>query len=72
MSTVQVTQLNEIIPLKPFSVDPAISSSLASLQAAAAHFETECRILILRSQSEPLQQSFVTQQVGCITYTGCF
>ena len=45
------------------AVDPGITSALSSLTAAAAHFETECRILIVRSQSEPLQQSFVTQQV---------
>lgn len=37
--------------------------SLADLMAAAHHFETECRILIARSQKEPLHQGFVTQQV---------
>ena len=35
----------------------------ATLTDAANHFETECRILIMRSQKEPLHQSFVTQQV---------
>ena len=37
--------------------------ALADLMAAAHHFETECRILIARSQKEPLHQGFVTQQV---------
>ena len=37
--------------------------SLADLMAAAHHFESECRILIARSQKEPLHQGFVTQQV---------
>ena len=41
----------------------AISANLSSLTAAATHFETECRLLILRSQREPLNQNFVTQQV---------
>ena len=56
----------------------AVSASLSSLTAAATHFETECRMLILRflswvssfnsphsfrSQKEPLNQNFVTQQV---------
>ena len=41
----------------------AVSASLSSLTAAATHFETECRMLILRSQREPLNQNFVTQQV---------
>ena len=31
--------------------------------AAAQHFESECRLLIARSQKEPLHQGFVTQQV---------
>ena len=37
--------------------------SLADLMAAANHFEAECRLLIARSQKEPLHQGFVTQQV---------
>lgn len=41
----------------------AISANLSALTAAATHFETECRLLILRSQREPLNQNFVTQQV---------
>ena len=41
----------------------AVYESLATLTDAANHFETECRILIMRSQKEPLHQSFVTQQV---------
>jgi G protein-coupled receptor kinase interacting protein 2 len=40
-----------------------LGMSLADLMAAAHHFETECRILIARSQKEPLHQGFVTQQV---------
>jgi len=49
-----------------FPEDPgqsAISASLSSLTASATHFETECRMLIIRSQKEPLNQNFVTQQV---------
>lgn len=42
---------------------PGVTSSLLSLTAAASRFETECRILIVRSQKEPLNQGFVTQQV---------
>jgi hypothetical protein len=42
---------------------PGVTSSLMSLTAAANRFETECRILIVRSQKEPLSQGFVTQQV---------
>ena len=42
---------------------PGVTSSLMSLTAAANRFETECRILIVRSQKEPLNQGFVTQQV---------
>ena len=41
----------------------SISASLSSLTAAATHFESECRMLILRSQKETLNQNFVTQQV---------
>ena len=41
----------------------AVYDALATLTDAANHFETECRILIMRSQKEPLHQSFVTQQV---------
>ena len=41
----------------------AISANLSSLTAAANHFESECRMLIVRSQREPLNQNFVTQQV---------
>ena len=37
--------------------------ALADLMAAAHHFESECRLLIARSQKEPLHQGFVTQQV---------
>jgi hypothetical protein len=40
-----------------------LGMALADLMAAAHHFETECRILIARSQKEPLHQGFVTQQV---------
>lgn len=43
--------------------DSSIAQALGALTAAATHFETECRILIVRSQSEPLNQGFVTQQV---------
>jgi hypothetical protein len=42
---------------------PGVTQSLLSLTAAASRFETECRILIVRSQKEPLNQGFVTQQV---------
>ena len=42
---------------------PGVTSSLISLTAAANRFETECRVLIVRSQKEPLSQGFVTQQV---------
>lgn len=41
----------------------AVSANLSSLTAAANHFESECRMLIVRSQREPLNQNFVTQQV---------
>ena len=41
----------------------AISANLSQLTAAANHFESECRMLIVRSQREPLNQNFVTQQV---------
>eukprot|EP00088_Acartia_fossae_P047899 TRINITY_DN5206_c0_g1_i3.p1 TRINITY_DN5206_c0_g1~~TRINITY_DN5206_c0_g1_i3.p1 ORF type:complete len:797 (-),score=157.50 TRINITY_DN5206_c0_g1_i3:147-2498(-) len=41
----------------------SIAGSLSSLTAAATHFESECRMLILRSQKETLNQNFVTQQV---------
>ena len=41
----------------------AVYDALGTLTDAANHFETECRILIMRSQKEPLHQSFVTQQV---------
>lgn len=37
--------------------------ALADLMSAAQHFESECRLLIARSQKEPLHQGFVTQQV---------
>ena len=57
-----VTDMVVLFPEEPLE-DAAISASLSSLTAAATHFETECRILILRSQNEPLQQSFVTQAV---------
>ena len=41
----------------------SVSASLSALTAAATHFESECRMLILRSQKETLNQNFVTQQV---------
>lgn len=56
-----VTDMVVLFPEEP--IDSSVSAALTSLTAAATHFETECRILIVRSQSEPLQQSFVTQQV---------
>ena len=46
-----------------YLANEAVYESLATLTDAANHFETECRILIMRSQKEPLHQSFVTQQV---------
>ncbi len=56
-----VTDMVVLFPEEP--LDAGVSSSLSSLTAAATHFETECRVLIVRSQSEPLNQGFVTQQV---------
>ena len=57
-----VTDMVLLFPEEP--LDGGISAALSSLTAAATHFETECRVLIARSQSsEPLQQSFVTHQV---------
>ncbi|TRY63725.1 hypothetical protein TCAL_04914 [Tigriopus californicus] len=56
-----VTDMVLLFPEEPG--DSAISASLSSLTAASTHFETECRILIARSHSEPLHQSFVFQQV---------
>jgi len=56
-----VTDMVLLFPEEPGH--SAVSSSLSSLTAAATHFETECRMLILRSQKEPLNQNFVTQQV---------
>jgi len=56
-----VTDMVLLFPEEP--AHSAVSASLSSLTAAATHFETECRMLILRSQKEPLNQNFVTQQV---------
>jgi len=56
-----VTDMVLLFPEEPGH--SAVSASLSALTAAATHFETECRMLILRSQREPLNQSFVTQQV---------
>jgi len=56
-----VTDMVLLFPEEPGH--SAVSASLSSLTAAATHFETECRMLILRSQKEPLNQNFVTQQV---------
>jgi len=56
-----VTDMVLLFPEEPGH--SAVSVSLSSLTAAATHFETECRMLILRSQKEPLNQNFVTQQV---------
>jgi len=56
-----VTDMVLLFPEEPGH--SAVSASLSSLTAAATHFETECRMLILRSQREPLNQNFVTQQV---------
>merc|ERR1712012_1383883 len=56
-----VTDMVLLFPEEP--EHSAVSASLSSLTAAATHFETECRMLILRSQKEPLNQNFVTQQV---------
>lgn len=56
-----VTDMVLLFPEEPGH--SAISANLSSLTAAATHFETECRLLILRSQREPLNQNFVTQQV---------
>ena len=56
-----VTDMVLLFPEEPGH--SAVSGSLSSLTAAASHFETECRMLILRSQKEPLNQNFVTQQV---------
>ena len=70
-----VTDMVSLFPGTTVSNDPdkpeddgylaneAVYESLATLTDAANHFETECRILIMRSQKEPLHQSFVTQQV---------
>lgn len=56
-----VTDMVLLFPEEPGH--SAISANLSALTAAATHFETECRLLILRSQREPLNQNFVTQQV---------
>lgn len=56
-----VTDMVLLFPEEPGQ--SAVSASLSSLTAAATHFETECRMLIIRSQKEPLNQNFVTQQV---------
>ena len=60
-----VRAVTDMVVLFPDEVpNSGIANSLSSLTAAAAHFETECRLLILRSQKEgPLNSSFVTQQV---------
>jgi len=55
-----VDQDPESTPLMP---NDSVYDALATLTDAANHFETECRILIMRSQKEPLHRSFVTQQV---------
>ncbi len=56
-----VTDMVVLFPEEP--LDSGVSASLSALTAAATHFETECRVLIVRSQNEPLNQGFVTQQV---------
>jgi len=56
-----VTDMVLLFPEEPGH--SSVSASLSSLTAAATHFESECRILILRSQKETLNQNFVTQQV---------
>jgi len=56
-----VTDMVLLFPEEPGHT--AISANLSQLTAAANHFESECRILIVRSQREPLNQNFVTQQV---------
>ena len=58
-----VTDMVVLFPEDMSPLDSAVSASLSSLTASATHFETECRILIVRSQAEPLNQNFVTQQV---------
>jgi len=56
-----VTDMVLLFPEEPGH--SSVSASLSSLTAAATHFESECRMLILRSQKETLNQNFVTQQV---------
>jgi len=56
-----VTDMVLLFPEEPGHT--AISANLSQLTAAANHFESECRMLIVRSQREPLNQNFVTQQV---------
>jgi len=61
-----VRAVTDMVLLFPEVMEPghtAISANLSSLTAAANHFESECRMLIVRSQREPLNQNFVTQQV---------
>jgi len=56
-----VTDMVLLFPEEPGH--SSVSASLSALTAAATHFESECRMLILRSQKETLNQNFVTQQV---------
>ncbi len=57
-----VTDMVVLFPDEP--PDSGVSAALSSLTAAATHFETECRVLIVRAQKgESLNQGFVTQQV---------
>merc|ERR1719468_1279245 len=61
-----VRAVTDMVLLFPEVMEPghtAISANLSSLTAAANHFESECRMLIVRGQREPLNQNFVTQQV---------
>merc|ERR1719189_325412 len=46
-----VTDMVLLFPEEPGHT--AISANLSSLTAAANHFESECRMLIVRSQREP-------------------
>jgi len=55
--------VGEDVESTPLMPNDSVYDALATLTDAANHFETECRILIMRSQKEPLHQSFVTQQV---------